>query len=50
MATNRNDVLTLDNYDDAIKGAPDGNQRFKKSDQNGDEQLRLEEFVSAPVK
>lgn len=50
MATNRHDVLTLDNYVAKIITASDYHQRFRKSDQNGDEQLRLEEFVSAAVK
>jgi hypothetical protein len=46
MAPNRNAVLPRDDYVARIIAASDCDLRFRNSGQNGDGQLRPEEFVS----
>jgi hypothetical protein len=50
MDTNRDGILTLEEYVAGLKGAPNLDQRFKNFDKNGDGKLSREEFIGAPSK
>jgi N-acetylgalactosamine-6-sulfatase len=50
MDTNRDGILTLDEYVAAQKGAPNLESRFKNFDKNDDGKLSREEFVTPSAK